>query len=148
MTNSRFSLSNQPSPPIVLIASKIWVSELLNTYVVFANASESIAKPQEPLVLHIMAQDGSVIFKEVRNEKYNSCWIFDVKSAVQDKLALGKTPLSLTVVARGGSSNYVITTFVRNEEFGSIALEHSLSPHYYFTGDRRRVRKEALMFDL
>jgi hypothetical protein len=50
------------------------------------------------------------------------------------------------VVARGGASNYAIMGFITNDVTGSCALEHSLSPHYYFNGDRARVRAEAMRF--
>jgi hypothetical protein len=54
----------------------------------------------------------------------------------------------ITVVARGDGISCVLLTFIHNKKTDALALEHSLSPHYYMTGDFSRVRKEAFLFPL
>jgi hypothetical protein len=134
--------------PFILIAPKAWVGTDINTYVLFSNTWDSVNQDDQsrPIVLNVMKTDGTILHTEAKTEKYNSCWIFDVKSAIQNQIVLDANPLFFTVVAKGGASTYAMTTIIRNEKTGTIAIEHSLSPHYYFTGDRKRVRNEALIF--
>ena len=40
--------------------------------------------------------------------------------------------------------SFAIVTFVINEETNNMALEHSLSPHYYVSSNLKKVRDEAL----
>ncbi len=136
------------SAPIVLIAPKIWISEQINTFVIFSNSKDSEGKnsTQSNIHLDVMSLDGKILHSATHLEKQNDNWIFDVKNALKNKIKAVHQPEHLTVVARGGASNYVITTLIKNERAGTYALEHSLSPHYYFNGDRTRVRKEALDF--
>jgi hypothetical protein len=54
----------------------------------------------------------------------------------------------ITILARGNSANCVLLTYIHNIKTNAIALEHSLSPHYYMTGDFARVRKEAFLLAL
>lgn len=55
-------------------------------------------------------------------------------------------PRLVNVVARGGAAQFAIMTFVVNHRTGAIALEHSLSPHYYVRDHGGRLRREALIF--
>jgi len=138
--------NNSPSAPIILIAPKIWVSQSINTYVIFSFVSDLPSNQAGKMVLNVITQSGEIIHTETKPEKYNDIWIFDSRAAVEGKLKLTDEPLCLNVTARGGTGSQVIFTCIRNDKTGSIALEHSLSPHYYFSGDRNRVRNEALIF--
>jgi hypothetical protein len=136
-----------PGSPTILIAPKIWVSNNVNTHIIFSNASDLSANNANEITLSILTQDGKIIHTERKPEKYNNLWVYDVRKAVEKKIKICETPLHLTLVARGGTSRYIIASLIQNQETGSMALEHSLSPHYYFSGDRQRVRNEALFFE-
>jgi hypothetical protein len=135
--------------PIILLAPKVWVGAHVNSFVAFANTTEALEVRQQgrPLTISVMTQAGHIVCSRDFHENENSVLLFDVRRAVRDHLELGPQPVFLTVLARGGASYFAIMAFVKNERTGNFALEHSLSPHYYMSGDQRRVRREALLFD-
>ena len=74
-------------------------------------------------------------------------YFLDVKAMLTEYLDLTDKLQMITVVAKGESSACAILTFLQNTITGALALEHSLSPHYYMNGDFNKVRKEALLFE-
>lgn len=137
----------KPSP-IVVIAPKAWVGERFNSYVTFSNSTDAIEPRRQavPLQVSVLDEQGTILASREYEEFENSVLLFDVREAICGRIALTRTPRFFNVVARGGASSYAIMTFVSNDETGNFALEHSLSPHYYMSGDFARVRSEALVF--
>lgn len=140
--------SGRKPPPIVLLAPKAWVSRTVNTYVVFGNSSSNTVPTvqPEPMSIFVLSGDGRVIAHQTRELLENDTLTFDVRAAIGEVVEFTDAPAFFTVVARGGASSFIVVTFVHNEETGNFALEHSLSPHYYVTGDLGRVRREAVCF--
>src|SRR5690606_21090557 len=125
------------------------VSRTVNSYVVFCNTlgDPDRREQAEPMVVSVLSQEGEMLHTAAYELKMNDTWIFDVRQAVSDRMALTDEPVFLNVVARGGASLYVIMTMVCNERSGNMAIEHSLSPHYYVPqSPRERLRQEALAF--
>lgn len=137
---------NRTPPPIILVAPKTWAGTSLNSYVAFASTNSTLdSRPQgRPLTVSVLDERGTVLVRKDQELSENSVFLFDVRAAVRERLEMTDVPRFFTVVARGGASSFAIMTFVVNEATGNVALEHSLSPHYYMSGDQRRVRDEAL----
>jgi hypothetical protein len=134
--------------PIVLLAPKIWVGKTMNSYVAFASTNSTLepGTQSRALDVKILNQNGEVIHAGKHDLQDNSTFLFDVKGAVAGKIELADVPTFLTVVAKGGAGLFAIMTFAVNEVTSNFALEHSLPPDYYTSGDRQRVRTEALEF--
>jgi len=137
------SAPGRPLAPIVLLAPKAWVSDAINTYVVFCSIGAPV---EQELEIRLLDTQGDTVGVVEATIPVNSVYVLDVRSNVPADLLSGPRPAFCTVVARGGESQFVILTFVKNEIADTMALEHSLSPHYYVTGSLDRVRREALVF--
>jgi hypothetical protein len=136
------------SSPIVLLAPKIWLGKTLNSFVAFASTNSTLQPGVQarPLKITVLTQKGEIICANEYPLMENSTFLFDVKEAVSEKMEITDAPVLLTIVAKGGASSFAIMTFAINESTGNFALEHSLPPDYYISGDRQRVRLEALEF--
>lgn len=134
--------------PIVLLAPKVWVSNDVNTFISFANVDnghfDRVA--ETPWEITFLAQNGKRLHILTLGLKQNGCYVLDVKSALSGHVEFTDQLQMLNIVARGDGVWCVILTFVQNQRTGALALEHSLSPHYYMDGDFARVRKEAFLF--
>ncbi|MCB1509848.1 MAG: methyltransferase domain-containing protein [Hyphomicrobiaceae bacterium] len=137
---------NKPFSPIVLLGPKALVGRKHNTFTVFASTNSSMREGAQarPMEVSVLDQAGKVIATESIQIAENGAHSFDVRAAIEGKVEIGDTPVLYNVVARGGAASYAIVTFVVNEETGNMALEHSLSPHYYVSGNLAAVRKDAL----
>lgn len=111
---------------ILLLSPKAWVSHDVDTFICVANVGNPRSDSLD------LAQNGS--------------HLIDVKRELQGRFELSRQPKMLTVVARGATVGAVILTFLVNRKTQAVALEHSLSPHYYMNGDFSRVRREAFLF--
>jgi hypothetical protein len=134
--------------PIVVLAPKIWVGRTVNSYVAFASTNSALESGTQSraLEVNILNQQGEIVYTNKYTLQENSTFLFDVRAAVADKIELVDAPTFLTVVAKGGAGLFAIMTFAVNDISGNFALEHSLPPDYYTSGDRQRVRIEALEF--
>lgn len=141
-----FSKAN--AKPIVLLAPKVWVSNDVNTFISFTNVDnghfDRVA--ENPWEITFLGQNGKRLHALTLGLKQNGCYVLDVKSALSGHVEFTDQLQMLNIVARGDGVWCVILTFVQNQRTGALALEHSLSPHYYMDGDFARVRKEAFMF--
>lgn len=137
----------QPTP-IILLAPKAWISSSLNTFIAFASTSGQLESGAQarPLTVKMLDAEGNTLHSGEYPMFDNTTFLMNVREMVGGKLAAGNAPSFLTVTARGGAGAYAIMAFMVNERTGNVALEHSLSPHYYVSGDLRRVREEALRF--
>lgn len=134
---------------ILLLAPKVWISHDVNTIISFANSNDQEvgSLTTTSWKIDFLSQDGSVIHSIHRNFKQNDVYLLDVKVELLGHVKLTDSLQMISVVARGVSRGCVILTFIKNEKTGALALEHSLSPHYYMNGDFDRVRAEAFLFD-
>ena len=140
------SLGLSPKP-IVLLAPKVWVSKDINTIISFTNGDDGEKFSIETQwKIDFILQNGEIIHTMKIYLKTKNSYFLDVKSILIGLLNLTERLQMITVVARGESSACVILTFLQNTKTGALALEHSLSPHYYMNGDFSRVRREAFLF--
>lgn len=140
--------TNAKPKPILLLAPKVWVSNDVNTFISFANVDDSgvdqVAK--NPWEITFLRQNGDRLITLELNREQNDNYVMDVKSVLAKHIELTDQLQMLNVVARVNGVSCVILTFVQNQKTGALALEHSLSPHYYMNGDFVRVRNEAFVF--
>lgn len=134
---------------ILLLAPKVWISVNVNTVISFANSNDLAINSSNtsPWKIDFLAQDGKIIRTIQRDFKQNDVYLLDVKAELLGYVKIRDSLQMISVVARGISVGCVILTFIKNEKTGALALEHSLSPHYYMNGDFDRVRAEAFVFD-
>lgn len=134
--------------PILLLAPKVWLSNDVNTFISFANVDDSHFDrvTKNPWEITFLGQNGERLHTLALNLKQNGNYVLDVKSALSGYVKLTNQLQMLSIVARGDAISCVILTFVQNQKTGALALEHSLSPHYYMNGDFARVRNEAFLF--
>jgi hypothetical protein len=132
---------------ILLLAPKVWVSTDVDTYITLANAGNYFSGRSAVgrWNIEFLAQNGAKIHSLALDLVQNGSHIVDVKDALAGRLEITSDLRMLTVVARGETGLCAILTFLRNRRTGALALEHSLSPHYYMNGDFARVRKEAFI---
>ena len=138
---------NRPSP-IILLAPKTWFGRHTNTFILFSSADGSLSTDfqAEPMRIMFFLPSGEKIHEEIRTLRRNGVSVLDVRAALAGKLVIAEDPVFLNVVAKGGASTFAIMTLIRDDRTGHIAFEHSLSPHYYVSGNLREIRKEALEF--
>lgn len=138
----------KPPSPIVLIAPKIWVGREHTAFVTFSNTTGGldVRAQSVPLEISVLNSAGAVVATQSVTENENSTLVVDARKLVGGRVPLRADPEFFTMIARGGASFYAIVTFVQNTATGNFAIEHSLSPHYYITGDMGRMRREALKF--
>jgi hypothetical protein len=133
---------------ILLLAPKVWISTDFNTIISFANSNDlEVIPAKNSWVIDFLAQDGSIIRSIRRDFIQNDVYQLNVKSELLGYIKITDKLEMISVVARGESVGCVILTFIKNERTGALALEHSLSPHYYINGDFDRVRAEAFLFN-
>lgn len=132
--------------PILLLASKVWLSSKLNTYITFANSTPN--KSEEKVIWDISLFDcsGSLVQEFQLKSSENDAHILNVKDILKKTAPFSKEIEMYTLVSRGEVVSSVLLTFLKDETQGNIAVEHSLSPHYYINGDFSRVREEAFIF--
>jgi hypothetical protein len=133
---------------ILLLSPKAWVSNDVDTFICIANVgnprSDGVAGSSWQI--EFLEQSGARIHALSLELAQNGSHLIDVKRELQDHIVLSEQPQMLTVVARGSTVGAVILTFLVNRKTQAVALEHSLSPHYYMNGDFSRVRREAFLF--
>lgn len=132
--------------PIVLLAHKIWLSKSLNTVVVLTNVNvnELSSDSKNFFKVSLLNSRGQVVLNK-QVHVYNETVVLDLKEDVNKLIKLNEEPLLFSLVAKGGGDGCcVINTVMINENSKSLAVEHSLPPYYYVTGDRERIRSEAL----
>jgi hypothetical protein len=134
---------------ILLLAPKVWVSNEVNTIISFAISDDNhcAVRNESSWKIDFLDQDGLIIKTINRSFKKNDVYFLDAKAELTGYTQISDKLRMMSVVARGDSVGCVILTFIKNEKTGAIALEHSLSPHYYMDGDFGRVRAEAFLFD-
>ena len=135
--------------PIILMAPKIWVSTNINTYVLLSCINEDAldAKKTYPFKVDILNEQGEILVTKNLNS-YNENTVIDVKALLNNTIVLSQEVTFFTLVAKGGGNgSTVINTLIQNTKTSSLALEHSLYPAYYSSGNRGRIRKDALNFD-
>jgi hypothetical protein len=132
---------------ILLLAPKVWISTDIDTFITLANVGSyaSGRSAGSDWQIEFLSQSGETIHSVTADLIQNGSHVIDVKEALAGRIELTDESRMLTVVARGETALCAILTFVRNHRTRALALEHSLSPHYYMNGDFARVRKEAFM---
>jgi hypothetical protein len=132
---------------ILLLSPKVWVSHDVDTFICVANVGSPRADGPagSSWQIEFLEQSGARIHALSLDLAQNGSHLIDVKRELQDRLVLTEQPTMLTVVARGATVGAVILTFLVNRKTQAVALEHSLSPHYYMNGDFARVRREAFL---
>jgi len=139
--------TSSKSKSIILLAPKVWISNDVNTIISFANSSYLNEDLKETSwEFSFITGSGRIIHTLRKNLKQNNTFLLNIKEALFGIVKLTDKLEMINVVARGESSACVILTLLQNEKTGAIALEHSLSPHYYMNGDFDKVRKEAFLF--
>lgn len=134
--------------PIVLLAPKCWVGKGLDTYVVFANSIPGLPGPEiQTITFYIINDLGEIVATHQETIKSNGVFVYSLREKLPPHLLSDTEVKFYSVSASGGQSSITISTFVVNQASGCFALEHSLSPHYYLSGDLRKIRSEALVFN-
>jgi len=135
--------------PIVLLAPKIWLSTTINTYILITSINENNLDPSQryPFKIHILNEEGNIILT-CNIDAYNRSVLLDIKALLSKKVSIDEKISFFTLVAKGGGNGAtVISTLIQNLETNSLALEHSLNPGYYSSGNRTKIRKDALNFE-
>jgi hypothetical protein len=132
---------------ILLLAPKVWISADVDTFITLANVGGyALGRSSgSQWQIDFLGQDGARLHSVAADLVQNGSHVIDVKEALAGRLDLTDQLTMLTVVARGETTVCAILTFLRNRKTRALALEHSLSPHYYMNGDFARVRKEAFL---
>ncbi len=130
---------------ILLLAPKVWVGGSLDTYICIADIGATGGVERSRWNFEVFGQDGARLHTFAREFAVNGAYVIDMKRELAATDAVSGPPRLLTVTARGETVGAAILTFVRNLETQALALEHSLSPHYYMNGDFARVRREAFV---
>ena len=139
--------SNFKKNTILLLAPKVWISGDVNTFICFANSS-SIFGPktkEKNCDISFLNQNGDVLHSITFHIPENDTFVLDIKKTLSGFVELTDKLQFFNVVARVDFVSCVILTIIQNEKTGALALEHSLSPHYYMDGDFQKVRKEAFL---
>lgn len=138
-------VGDRPQSQIVLLAPKAWVGRNHNAFVVFASTNSRLdsSEQERPLDVTVLDADGNVVASETISARHNAPVVVDVRKMVGTD-QLSEAPRLLNVVAKGGAAQFAIVTFVVNDATGNMALEHSLSPHYYVSTGLDTVRAHAL----
>ncbi len=138
--------STRTPAPIITLAPKMWVSRKMNSFIVFINSWDTteVREQPEPIRLSILTSEGSLLKSIAHRGHLNSVWTLDVRAVILDRVKLSDEPQFLNIVARGGASTYAVMTFLKSDETGNLALEHTLAPPYYSAGRMDRIRTEAL----
>ena len=131
---------------ILLLASKVWLSSKLNTYISFANSTPSESGKNVVWNISLFDCSGSLVLDFQLNNAENDAHILSVKDMLNKMIPFSGEIEMYTLVARGEAISSVLLTFLKDEATGNIAVEHSLSPHYYMNGDFTKIRKEAFIF--
>lgn len=132
---------------ILLLAPKVWISDDVDTFIALANVGgySSGRSAGSRWQIDFLAQSGAKIHGVSVDLVQNASHLIDVKRTLAGRFEVGGALRMLTVVARGDTGMCAILTFLCNRRTRALALEHSLSPHYYMNGDFARVRKEAFL---
>ncbi len=132
--------------PIILLAPKIWVSKKINTYVVFANFLNLASYPRNmsPLYISILNLRGEVLAERTYSLNYNDVLVIDVKEFLGEKFPLSDSPQLLNMIGKGGQSSFAIYSIIKSTNPDSIAIEHSLAPSYFTSGNMSKIRNSAL----
>jgi len=140
-------LFEQPRPPIILLAPKIWLNQETEVYLVVSNRTNPSHGINSRLQFGVFSFDGECIAEWEETETTNSARVYPLHHIFKTTIPEDKTQNFYNVFGFGGSSSYVIYTIVKDKRSGNLAVEHSLSPHYYFNGDRIRARQDVLNFN-
>ena len=134
--------------PIVVIAPKVWIGRSINSFVAFPSTNSRIdpGTQRRPLDVKVLDERGRVVVTKQVSLQENSTLLFDVKESLSGNIEIDDTPKLFTVVAKGGAAMFAVVTFTINEATGNFALEHSLPPMYYASGNMQRIRSESLEF--
>jgi hypothetical protein len=133
--------------PIIVLAPKVLVGKDINSYCVIANyrAEEDNEQQSEPLEISLIDQNGKLVGNHKKNLKFNSTYIFDVKECLGEDFKYPDSGAEfLNLTAKSGEAIYAILVIIKNERTGNIGIEHSLPPHYYVSGEKSKIRAEAL----
>ena len=133
---------------ILLLSPKAWVSNDVDTFICVANLGDprSDEVAGSSWQVEFLEQSGARIHTLSLDLAQNGSHLIDVKRELRGRVVLSEQPRMFTIVARGATIGAVILTFLVNRKTQAVALEHSLSPHYYMNGDFSRVRREAFLF--
>lgn len=137
-----------PKNTILLLAPKVWISNDVNTFIYFANSNSTANSRiiEKDCDITFLKQDGKILHTVTFRLHENSTFVLDVKNTLFNYIKLQDDLQFINVVARVDFVACVILTIVQNAKTGALALEHSLSPHYYMDGDFSKVRREAFIF--
>jgi hypothetical protein len=132
---------------ILLLAPKVWLSAEVDTFIALANVGSysSGRSGGSSWQVDFLGQNGEQVHSMAVDLVQNASHVIDVKQVLAGRFAVTEELKMLTVVARGETGLCAILTFLRNRKTRALALEHSLSPHYYMDGDFARVRREAFL---
>jgi hypothetical protein len=129
------------------LASKVWLNSKLNTYISFANSTPNLFGENISWDISLFDCLGNLVQEIQLTTPVNDAHLLSVKDLLKKTVSLSNTMELYTLVARGEAISAVLLTFLKNEATGNIAVEHSLSPHYYINGDFSRVRNEAFILE-
>ena len=132
---------------ILLLAPKIWLSKEVNTFVSLPNASPKQVKDGITWEISVLDASGHLMKKDLIQRPENDVCILNIKEFLGDLFKPTEGMQILTLLARGDAMSSAPLTFIKNEKFGTSAVEHSLSPHYYMNGDFLKLRQEAFQFN-
>ncbi|RYZ89722.1 MAG: hypothetical protein EOP04_06045 [Proteobacteria bacterium] len=141
-------ISGKTNPAIVIMAPKVWIGQDTNTFLLFNGlASSSHLTTDQALELFVFSSDGKVIAKTNILKTVNATNSIDLRDVLERSgVKIDSQGKYYTVFGRGGAATYSILTILKNEKSGNLATEHTLSPHYYMSGDRALMRNDVIAF--
>lgn len=137
----------EQSAPVVLIAHKIWLSKSMTSMLMISSVNELLCGEEvdEPeFVVKLFTPAGQLLEERIV-KVYNGSITLNVKSDFNVNHDFEESPELFLLTAKGGGmGSYVLNTLLRDERSHTMAIEHSLYPGYYCSGNPAKVRLGAL----
>jgi hypothetical protein len=125
--------AGSPCAPIYHLGHYMLNSPEHESYMCFMNYSAggtTQIDAKNGLEFRLISPGGELLGTCRRENRHNSSLLISVRELCEE-CGVGAPSGHVTVLARGGSSQFAILTLFRNRQTGALGLEHSLPPVYY-----------------
>jgi hypothetical protein len=132
---------NKRPSPIILLAPKLWLGPDRNTFLIAAGYQERGDAPS-PLDVFLFDAAGQLVGGRTFAESHNRGRAIDCRELLAQ--SVGTETKLYTALGRGGCGSYTFLSLSHDARTATSMVEHSLSPHYYISGDRTAMRDAVL----
>jgi hypothetical protein len=133
----------KPPSPVILLAPKLWLGPERTTHLMVAGYRERDGADSS-LDIMLFDADGQLLTSRTFPETHNRGMAVDCRALLGEGAAT-ETRL-YTALGRGGCGSYTFLSLSHDARSGTSMVEHSLSPHYYISGDRVAMRNAVLEY--